>query len=752
MCKCLRLSAVQEVVFALALRHSTNPEISTLAQAQLRTSVPALVQSYIDTEGSSRQHEGGLHDTTPEILHLILSAVLKSPKEVGLSNDIHTIFLNSLQRDFSKDLVPVILAPLVYPDQCELAPEMSSEGPGLPGGMLDTSIADLVAEMGYGFTSSIEECRNSLLKLVGRDINPAAVARTLSLMCRTHSGLEESLNLQTPGSFSKDGRNSWNVEVFVQALKEVTPNLQWSNVMLELDHPEFVVKDRQGLIMLISALRMGLQNVGFHPETFPVDHLYRRWTSVEGQFSLIQNILKNPDVFCFADYPFLSVPVDLLKTPPEQDSKELANWRNVNLVELLLTISECGLYSQIQEMFKVPLQNCPDVLMLTLMQISGPVTMLRQELFTNLIPIFLGNHPNSAIILHNSWHIQTINIKHIIMHAMAEWYVRGDCDQTRLSRILDVAQDLKALSMLLNAQSYPFIIDLACLASRREYLKLEKWLTDKIREHGEPFVTACIKFLQRRCPQLIGKNDDNLTKAALLPKETLTTMLLCLQSCAVNMSSDCQEAILAMAANCSMLLKTHQQPSAILRSHRTLDGPFNPSSMAQQLYNPATVDPITGINSTLANMNLGGPTNSAFNLQGGLGPLVPSPGSPSRLLGAGPSNSPFPMMPIQHQGPVGTAASLVPGVNAIGNLGRMGPNPGIDKPRLPEANLFPEIAPNVSKDIEDEANSYFQRIYNHPPHPTLSIDEVLDMLKKFQDSPLKREREVSLFYLLKTCI
>ncbi|KAF2893609.1 hypothetical protein ILUMI_12564 [Ignelater luminosus] len=742
LCKCLRLSAVQEVVCALALQHSSNSEIASVAQAYLRSCVPALVQTYIDTEGSSRQQEGGLHDTTPEILHLILSAVLKSPKEVGISNDIHTVFLNSLQRDFSRDLVPIVLAPLVYPDQCELTPEMSSEGPGLTGGMLDTSLADLVSEMGYGFTSSVDECRNSLLKLVGRDVNPSTVARTLSLMCRTHSGLEESLNIQTPGSFNKDGRNTWNVEVFVQALKEVVPSLQWSNVMIELDHSEFIIKDRQGLIMLISALRMGLQNVGFHPETFPVDHLYRRWTNVEGQLSLIQNILKNPDVFCFADYPFLSVPVDILKTPPEQDSKDLANWRNINLVELLLAISECGLYPQVQEMFKVPLQNCPDVLILTLMQISGPVTMLRQELFTNLIPIFLGNHPNSAIILHHAWHLQTLNIKHIIMHAMAEWYARGDCDQTRLSRILDVAQDLKALSMLLNAQSYPFIIDLACLASRREYLKLEKWLTDKIREHGEAFVTACIKFLQRRCPQLIGKNDDTLTKAALLPKETLTTMILCLQSCAMNMSAECQEAILAMAANCSILLKSHQQPSAILRSHRGLDGPFNPSSMAGQLYNPASVDAITGINSTLANINLGGPTSSAFNLQGGLGPLVPSPGSPSRLLGAGPSNSPFPIMPLQHQGPVGTAASLVPGVNTIGNLSRIGPNPGIDKPRLPETNLFPEIAPNVSKDIEDEANSYFQRIYNHPPHPTLSIDEVLDMLKKFQDSSSKREREV----------
>lgn len=166
------------------------------------------------------------------------------------------------------------------------------------------------------------------------------------------------------------------------------------------------------------------------------------------------------------------------------------------------------------------------------------------------------------------------------------------------------------------------------------------------------------------------------------------------------------------------------------------------------LFNPFVgVDPISSINSNLANINLGAPNaSSAFNLQGSLGPLVPSPGSPSRILGAGPSNSPFPMMPMQHQGPVGTGASLVLGVNAIGNLNRMGPNPGIDKSRMPESNFFPEIATNVSKDIEDEANSYFQRIYNHPPHPTLSIDEVLDMLKRFQESPVKREREVS-YYL-----
>lgn len=79
--KCLRLTAVQEAVFALALRHSSDPDAAASAESHLRTVVPPLVQSYVDAE--SGHQEGGLHDTTPEILHLILSVILKNPKEVG---------------------------------------------------------------------------------------------------------------------------------------------------------------------------------------------------------------------------------------------------------------------------------------------------------------------------------------------------------------------------------------------------------------------------------------------------------------------------------------------------------------------------------------------------------------------------------------------------------------------------------------------------------------------------------------------
>ena len=57
------------------------------------------------------------------------------------------------------------------------------------------------------------------------------------------------------------------------------------------------------------------------------------------------------------------------------------------------------------------------------------------------------------------------------------------------------------------------------------------------------------------------------------------------------------------------------------------------------------------------------------------------------------------------------------------------------------AGIFSDISGPVSREVEDEANTYFQRIYNQPPHQ-ISIDEVLELLKKFQSSGVKREQDV----------
>lgn len=367
---------------------------------------------------------------------------------------------------------------------------------------------------------------------------------------------------------------------------------------------------------------------------------------------------------------------------------------------------------------------------------------------------------------------------------MSECYLRSDCDQTKLSRILDVAQDLKALSSLLNARSFMFVIDLACLASRREYLKLEKWLGDKIREHGEPFVQAIVKFLQRRCPQIMGKSDDQqlmIPKSVQLPLETVTTMVACLQACASNVQQELCDMILQMSNYCNILTKQarqqppppgvppltastttpgptnsnlnlirqqqqQQQPPGPGSHHQNQGGPpFNP----QQIFGVGLggaglggalggmgVDALAHINTNMAGLNLNGP-NGAFNFNNVLNNLVSTPSSPSRMMNTNAnSNSPFPMMVAnmqqhqqhQQQQPPLSGVPRIPTTPNAQNAGH--------------ESVLPELNQQVSKEVEDEANSYFQRIYNHPPHPTLSIDEVLDMLQRFKEYQGCREQEV----------
>ena len=70
----------------------------------------------------------------------------------------------------------------------------------------------------------------------------------------------------------------------------------------------------------------------------------------------------------------------------------------------------------------MPKTHCPDVLTLGLIQINPPLTNFRTEVLAQMLQIFLGNHPNSGVILNYAWHSTTLNLKGVVMHAMGEWY------------------------------------------------------------------------------------------------------------------------------------------------------------------------------------------------------------------------------------------------------------------------------------------------------------------------------------------
>ena len=182
--------------------------------------------------------------------------------------------------------------------------------------------------------------------------------------------------------------------------------------------------------------------------------------------------------------------------------------------------------------------------------------------------------------------------------------------------------------------------------------------------------------------------------------------------------------------------------------------------------------PVGPPTSSLANLTLGAPTatstmfppvSSGLNLTS-LGSLSVTPGSPANSLvssvaasnpGAtsqSPLASMFPsiLSGAQHP-PVGSQLTSLPPTSIISSVGTtanlttirsQSVQPAAQPVRSVDiANIF-ETPTIIQQDVEDEANSYFQRIYNQPPRPTISIEEVLKMLKRFQTSDKKRENDI----------
>lgn len=69
---------------------------------------------------------------------------------------------------------------------------------------MDTSWINLIHEIGYEFTSSVEECKNHLCSREREraEVQAKDVAKIVGLMCRRHSSLLDcNVNLPTPANF-----------------------------------------------------------------------------------------------------------------------------------------------------------------------------------------------------------------------------------------------------------------------------------------------------------------------------------------------------------------------------------------------------------------------------------------------------------------------------------------------------------------------------------------------------------------------
>lgn len=127
------------------------------------------------------------------------------------------------------------------------------------------------------------------------------------------------------------------------------------------------------------------------------------------------------------------------------------------------------------------------------------------------------------------------------MVCMVEMHRR---DSTCLSRLLDVSQDLKILTVILESKPYNFSLDMAALASRRQHLNLEKWLSDSIKEKGPIFLKAAIEFaLEKIRLQSLRTERNNSSNFIPVSTEILMVFGKVFQASSGQANLECQDLL-----------------------------------------------------------------------------------------------------------------------------------------------------------------------------------------------------------------
>ncbi|GMR41788.1 hypothetical protein PMAYCL1PPCAC_11983, partial [Pristionchus mayeri] len=403
--------------------------------------------------------------------------------------------------------------------------------------------------------------------------------------------------------------------------------------------------------------------------------------------------------------------------------------------------------------FHTGLTVCPDIVLLTFLQLPGPLTESRLSLMNVFVPHLIATHYNVVPVLNVMWnspHLPKTILHNIVIQALSNYYIKNPDDQVKLTKILGVAHELKpsGLSELFELNLFNFTIDLACLASKRDYLKLEKWLEDKELMHGEPFVMAVMYHTRRRLPSSSG--------ASAYMNQRMFSTLNSFMSKHSNHSS-------ATRLEYNQLLN-HMTRLQMRNGPNRPGSGADPSSRMPSMPFRGTGAPLPPLSRNFSDPPNQPPTlNNAFGSSGlsmspsnqmmRRGPFGGAPDrSDSSMVSQAHGGFGAPMPPRQDNGGWRQEAPPpirnTPGATTPSNSMDFRPvNPGVQalndlsESRGASAQSMEDIsAANFSERIQQEANAYFEEIYSHTN--AMTVEELLNKLKMFKLSNNPKDKQV----------
>nr|XP_025640967.1 CCR4-NOT transcription complex subunit 1 isoform X1 [Arachis hypogaea] len=520
-CNGLQLSLLEKITISLALSDSENPE----TRLSGKKFCMAQIEELHANPGALSCHEQ---------IHNIIMFLKQSE---GLSKHVDS-FMQILALVQFKDTPPFVLNPLL-PDEMHEAEFLrnmelfhdSVENDFdaiLADIQKEMNMGDIVKELGYGCTVDVSQCKEILSLFL--PLTDSALSKLLGAIARTHAGLEDNkctfLTFGAALGYNNLSElplpNSWNIDVLIDTIKQLAPQTNWVRVIENLDHEGFFLPSEEAFCFLMSVYRHACK------EPFPLHAICGSvWKNTEGQLSFLKYAASAPpEVFTFAHSTRLLAYNDAINGLKLQNGHANHAWLCLDLLDVLCQLAEKGHASYVRLILDYPLKHCPEVLLLGMAHINTAYNLFQHEVSLVVFPMILKSAGGSGMIQH-------------LWHANPNLVLRGVIDSQNndldsVTRIVDICQELKILSSVLEVIPSYYSIRLAAVASRKEFLDLEKWLSNNLSMYMDVFFEECLKFVKDihfgRSQSLSGKSFHQSGAVLNLYAETTPTFLKVLKS------------------------------------------------------------------------------------------------------------------------------------------------------------------------------------------------------------------------------
>lgn len=344
-----------------------------------------------------------------------------------------------------------------------------------------TSLVQALHQFGPQSISTLSSCRELLKRKWHVQLTASEVADVLVYMATS----------ENPGS--------WNSNNLIEAMMlegNLAQGFDWKLVIQSLDREDFVLEQPEGLHVVLRAIQQGAKD-----QEFQIDRLWGgRWRHPRAQWSVLRAYLKSEDVdvnkmmgvrkvFTSEDFSNGTAAIKMLAAAFE--TNKLISLAAVDAL-LYLALDEAvppDIHIAASPELDKGAKYAPELLLCGAIMTTEAWPPPLESVVDALFNTFFEGHTSHQLVFWRLWQVDKATV--------TKYFVRyHQHNPLTITRILDISQDLRCLGDLLDVQNSTFVLDVASLAARREYLNLDKWLVEMINKYGLEFAVECYQFLR----------------------------------------------------------------------------------------------------------------------------------------------------------------------------------------------------------------------------------------------------------------